>query len=155
MASKNVHLAAILAQRLSWTQADRLQADRLATVRSQIDKLDRALVREGFTVKTAAGTDKTNPKVSAKDKFTREEGQLTRRLQLGAQRVTDNGRSYQVAASPVEMRAQLWEEHGDTCRTNLIPGLWRYLVRENKCEIDEDQQYTTDNPMELPVVPQS
>lgn len=150
MANKDIHLSAILAQRLTWTQVDRLQAERLATVRANIDKLDKKLVREGYTVSTAAGGVKANPTAASRDRLVREDSQLTRRLQLGAQRTADNGRSYTAAVSPVELRAQLWEQHGETCRTNLIPGLWLYLVRENKCESEGDQGYTLDNPTELP-----
>ncbi|KGX76421.1 hypothetical protein AQ910_29010 [Burkholderia pseudomallei] len=149
MASKNEHLTAILAMRVSWTTVDEMQAKRLAMVRVQIDKLTEELDREGYTVPTRdLSTEKPNPKISAREKLVREDNQLTRRLGLGAQR-TKGGRA-KAADSPMEKRKELWEQWADHCRTNLIPGLWLHLVKEANCDIASDHVFATDNPRELP-----
>ncbi|WP_155630745.1 hypothetical protein [Burkholderia cepacia] len=151
MATKAAHLRAIIGQRVSWTQADRMQAERLAYLRFQIEKLDRELGREGFTVATAAGGSKTNPKVGARERLVKEESQLTRRLGLGLQRTTDNGRSYKVALSPGEMRERLWRVFEGDCLANLKPGMWLSWTRMQGCEIPEDATGYPNNPLTLPV----
>lgn len=135
--------------RVSWTNADEIQAERLAAVRAQIDKLTDELEREGYTVPTRdLSTEKPNPKASAREKLVREESQLTRRLNLGAQR-TRGGRA-KAADSPIEQRKELWKQWADHCRSNLIPGLWLHLVKEAKCDIEADHAFITGNPAELP-----
>ena len=150
MASKAVHLKAILAQKLTWTSAEKLQAQRLAGIREHADKLANALNREGYTVPTAAGGTKANPKAAARERLVREDTQLVRQLQLGAVRTADNGRSYKAAGSPVEVRSQLWEQWGQHCQTNLIPGLWLFQVRQAGCEVPADAAFAIGNPTELP-----
>lgn len=149
MASKAVHLRAILSQRTEWTEADRLQASQLADLRAKLDAERRASAKAPMTVATAAGGEKPNPLFAGIERMSKQEAQLTRRLGLGAQR-NARGRS-KVARSPMETRKQLWEKFGKTYAGKLLPGAWRCLMQQHGVEIPEDSIGWPDNPQTLPM----
>lgn len=147
--STAAHLKAILAQRAEWHEADRMLAENLADIRAALDDARAEAKGAPLTVLSAAGTPKPNPVHAAVDRLARQESSLTRRLGLGLKR-NARGR-YEVQKSPAETRVKLWEEHGENVRTDLIPGLWCWLVKENECEIAADSPFITTNPQTLPV----
>lgn len=134
--------------RVEWTEQDKLLADQLAGLRFKLEKELAQAAREPATVPTAAGGRKPNPIFAVIDKMAKQEGQLTRRLRLGAVRTA--GGQYRANDSPVETRKQLWETHCEHCRSNLLPGLWQHVVREAGVEIDADSLGWPDNPKEMP-----
>ncbi|MBV8271910.1 MAG: hypothetical protein JO067_06525 [Cupriavidus sp.] len=149
MATKAEHVKAIMAQRMEWTQADKLQAEQLAMLRAKLDHERKKTDKAPLTVPTAAGGEKPNPVFAGIEKLAKQEAQLTRRLQLGATRTA--GGQYKAAVSPMEKRQQLWERLAEHCVSNLIPGLWLHSVREAGCEIPEDSTGWPNNPQQLPM----
>jgi hypothetical protein len=148
MTTKAHYLKAILDMRTDWTEHDRLQAEQLAVLRHKLDIERRKSSKAPATVPTAAGGEKPNPVFAVIDKMARQEAALTRRLCLTAVRTA--GGQYKANASPVDTRTQLWDQHAEHCRLNLIPGLWLQAVREAGVEIDEDSVGWPGNPQELP-----
>ncbi|MFM0178832.1 hypothetical protein PQR52_10220 [Paraburkholderia aspalathi] len=144
------HLDAILAQRLEWPQQDRLLASQLAGLRATLDKERARLSGESSVVATAAGSVKAHPGYQVVDKLARQEAQMSKRLGLGMQR--NAASRYNVNASPLEKRAQLWAEYLEHFQLDdLVPGAWRYMVREAGCEIPEDSINWPNGPKSLPV----
>lgn len=149
MATKKGHLAAIIAMRLDWTAQDRLLADQLASMRHQLERERARAAKAPATVASAAGTPKPNPLFGVIDRLARQEAQLTKRLRLGATRTA--GGQYTAATAPAEIRAHLWARYGKDCQANLMPGLWRYVVRAAGAEIPDDSIGWPDNPSALPM----
>lgn len=149
MATKAKHLAALMAQRTEWTEADRLLADQLAALRSKLDAERKAAANAPMTVSTAAGGEKPNPLFAGIERMSKQEAQLSRRLGLGAQR-NARGRS-EAAKSPMEARKQLWNRFGKAYAGSLLPGAWRCLVQQHSVEIPEDFVGWPSNPRTLPM----
>ena len=150
MTTKKEHLAAIMAMRMEWTTQDTLLADQLAGLRYKLERERAKSARAPATVPTAAGGEKPNPVFAVIERLAKQEGQLTRRLRLGAVRTA--GGQYKANASPAEARAHLWERWCERCKINLIPGLWLYVVRAANVEIAEDSLDWPDSPQTLPTV---
>lgn len=148
MASKAQHLKAILAQRVSWTTADKLLAGQLAAMRASLEKARKEAEAAPLTVLSAAGTAKPNPVHAAVSRMAKEEASLTRRLALGAQRTA--GGQYKAASSPGEKRAELWTQWAEDCRANLIPGLWLFQVKQTGCNNPTDEAFALGNPLNMP-----
>lgn len=148
MTTKAKHLEAILAMRLEWSAQDKLMATQLADLRFKLDQERSKSAKAPATVPTAAGGKKANPIFSIIDRLAKQEGQLTRRLRLGAQRTA--GGQYKPSSSPTEVRRQLWEKWAEHCVADLMPSLWLYMVREAGVEITEDSIGLPSNPKNLP-----
>jgi hypothetical protein len=148
-----VHLEAILACRITWTEQDRLLAGQLAGIRATLDKERERLSGESATVATASGSTKANPAYQVVSKLAQQESQLSKRLRLGAVRTA--GGQYAAAQSPAERRVSLWAEYLEHFQLDdLVPGAWRYMVREAGCEIPEDSINWPNGPKTLPVAGQ-
>lgn len=143
------HLNAITAQRMEWTEADRLLAAQLAELRAQLDAARAEARKAPLTVPTGSGSTKPNPVHAAVDRLARQEASLTRRLGLGLKRAA--GGQYETRSSPLETRQKLWEKWGSVCTGNLMPGVWLHVAREAGVEIPEDSLGWPENPSELPV----
>lgn len=148
MTTKKGYLEAILAMRLEWSEQDKQLATQLANLRYRLDRDRAKSATASSTVPTAAGGEKANPIFSVIDRLSKQENQLTRRLQLGAQRTA--GGQYKTNDSPSEARARLWEQWGDSCKEDLIPGLWLCVVKEAGVTIPEDSLGWPANPSQLP-----
>jgi hypothetical protein len=142
------HLAAILAMRTEWTEADRLLADQLADLRDKLATERSKSAKAPTTVSTAKGGRKANPIFAIVDRLSKQEAALSRRLGLGLRR-TKSGR-YDTVNSPLEKRAQLWRQIGESCKTNLIPGQWLCSAWTEGVEIAEDAVGWPNNPKTLP-----
>lgn len=152
MATKKVHLEAILAMRLDWTDTDRLTAERLAELRAQLDRATTAAGRAPATTTTAAGGVKPHPAHVRLNDLAAQEAQLTRRLRLNPQRTASG--QYEATDSPVAARQRLWDEVGELYADSLLFGAWLGAVDDAKCAIPEDAYGWPNSPKTLPMAGQ-
>ncbi|WP_089162501.1 hypothetical protein [Caballeronia sordidicola] len=150
MATKAQHTQAVLSMRLEWSAGDKILAVQLANLRYTIERKSKLADKSDLTVVSAAGTEKSNPLFMVLDKLKTQELQLTKRLGLQAS-IRNASHNYEINANPTDKRGKLWTEWRENCISNLLPGCWVGITRDEKCGIPEDELGWPNNPLTLPV----